>query len=210
MHDFLLLQDGIWKYVAVFFALLGGAFGLPIPEDLPLIVSGVMIHQGSVKLSGIVIVCYVAVLLGDVVIFRIGKKLGPALFTRRWFRRRVSLSQIKKMRANLEKRSFLMIVIARHLFYFRTVTFLICGAVKMSFWKFMLADMLAAMVSLPIMLTLGYLGSEHFDLIVEWFESARKWFILVSVILIGAGAYWYFKIRKKSAGRDESSELGEE
>ena len=198
MYDWFFSQQGPWLYSSLFFALLGGAFGLPIPEDLPLIIAGVLIHQGHADILLTLVVCYIAVVAGDVIIFRVGKKLGPALFSRRWFRRRVSLSTIKSMRVNLEKRSFSMILIARHLFYLRTVTFLVCGAVKMNFLRFLIADMLAALISLPIMLGIGYLFSEHFDTILEQISSIRRSFVIISVpILALVGGLLYRRNKKK-------------
>jgi membrane protein DedA with SNARE-associated domain len=198
MYDWFFGQQGPWLYSSLFFALLGGAFGLPIPEDLPLIIAGVLVHQGHADLLLILFVCYVAVVAGDVIIFRVGKKLGPALFTKRWFRRRVSLSTIKSMRLKLEKRSFTMILIARHLFYLRTVTFLICGAVKMNFMRFLIADMLAALICLPVMLGIGYLFSEHFDTILEQISSIRRSFVLVSVPILAMVGYILYRRNKKT------------
>lgn len=199
MENWLLLQDGVWLYIAIFFALLGGSFGLPIPEDLPLLIGGVLIHQGRADVGLMALVCYVAILLGDIIIYRIGNRLGPALFTRRWFRRRVSLSKIKKLRADLNRRSFYMILIARHLFYLRTVTFLVCGAVKIDFIRFLIADMLAAIISLPIMLGLGYLGAEHFDTIIAELSSIKQSVVLGTIPLVILGLYWYRRHLKRTS-----------
>jgi membrane protein DedA with SNARE-associated domain len=208
MYDWFFGQQGPWLYSSLFFALLGGAFGLPIPEDLPLIIAGVLVHQGRADLLLILIVCYIAVVAGDVIIFRVGKKLGPALFTKRWFRRRVNLSTIKSMRLNLEKRSFTMILVARHLFYLRTVTFLICGAVKMNFTRFLIADMVAALISLPIMLGIGYLFSEHFDTMLEQISSIRRSFVIVSVPIIALICYLlYHRSKKKNLVENTTSQI---
>jgi membrane protein DedA with SNARE-associated domain len=101
------------------------------------------------------------------------------------------------MRVNLEKRSFTMILVARHLFYLRTVTFLICGAVKMNFTRFLIADMVAALISLPIMLGIGYLFSEHFDTILEQISSIRRSFVIVSVPIIALICYLLYRRSKK-------------
>jgi membrane protein DedA with SNARE-associated domain len=200
MYEWFLDLNGAWAYWALFAALLGGAFGLPIPEDLPLLIAGALVHQGHLKIIPAVIFCYSAVVLGDVIIFRIGRRLGPALFTKRWFRRRVTLSTIKKLRTNLEKRSFWMILLARHLFYLRTVTFLFCGAVKMSFARFLIADMLAALTSLPVMLGLGYLFSEHFAAVVELLTSVKRvaLFISLPILIVGGYLWWRRKIRTRA------------
>lgn len=206
MEDWLLLQNGVWLYVTIFFALLGGAFGLPIPEDLPLIAGGVLIQKGRADIGILFLVCYSAVILGDLIIYRIGNRLGPALFTQRWFRRRVTLSKIKNLRANLDKRSFVMIFFARHLFYLRTITFLVCGAVKMSFLRFLIADMAAALISLPIMMGIGYIGAEHFDAIVDHLSSIRRSVVLATLPVLIAITLYYLRKRRLRLKAEQEAE----
>ena len=68
------------------------------------------------------------IILGDILIFAIGTKFGNRILQKGWFKRQISESQIQSLKSRLEKRSILMIFLARHLFYLRTATFLICGA----------------------------------------------------------------------------------
>lgn len=192
MHDWLLLQQGFWLYFMIFAALMGGALGLPIPEDIPLIIAGVVAHQGNADVYLLFLVCYAAIVLGDVVIFMIGRRLGPTLFNKAWFKSRVSTQRIKGVRFNLERRSLLMIFIARHLFYLRTVTFLVCGAVRMDFARFLVADMIAALVSVPLMMFLGYMGSEHFDAVMSFIISMKNWSLLAGLIALLGITYYYF------------------
>ena len=182
MADWLLAQSGIIVYSALFMMLLGGAVGLPIPEDLPLLMSGVLVQQGTIDLRWAFIVCYVGVMVGDGMIFFVGRKFGPALFNQKWFRSKMTTRKIKRIRLNLEKRSFVMILVARHLFYMRTITFLTCGAVGMRVEKFFIADAIAALISAPIMVGLGYLGAENFHHILGLFGQARSVTVFGGVI----------------------------
>ncbi len=204
MADWLLLQDGLFLYVALFLMLLGGAIGLPIPEDLPLILAGVLVHLDKVTLELVVPVCYAGVLLGDIIIFMIGRAVGPALFQKRWFRKRFPPSKIRRVRLNLEKRSLLMILIARHLFYLRTATFLTCGAVRMSAYRFIAADALAALLSLPIMIGLGYIAAENLNSFLDGVHKTKDIVALVSIVLIAV--FIWFRFRK--AEQEVSSDAG--
>ncbi len=204
MDEWLLLQHGLMLYVALFFLLLGGAVGLPIPEDLPLIGAGILIERGEVKALTVFLVCYAGVVIGDVIIYFVGRRFGAALFKSKWFRSRVSSRRVKHTRLKLEKRSILMIFIARHLFYLRTVTFLTCGAVRMRVEKFLLADMAAALISLPIMMGIGYVASEHYQQLLEWFGKARN--LSVIVILIAGAAYLQYRWRKYQLTQAEGEE----
>ncbi len=195
MQEFLLTQKGLWLYLTAFFALLGGAFGLPIPEDLPLIGSGIAIHKGYANPILIFLVCYVAVVLGDLILFMMGRRLGSALFMKRWFRTRIPPKKIRKLQNSLEKRSFITIFIARHLFYIRSFTFLTCGAVKMNLTQFIINDCIAALISIPIMMSVGYLFSEHYEEILKTIKGA-EWVIGLVIILVIFGLYFFKKYRK--------------
>jgi len=172
---------------------------LPIPEDLPLVLGGVIAHRGGADLTLIFLTCYCGIVLGDVIIFLVGKHFGPALFKKKWFKNRVPLKRIRKIRVTLERRSLLTILIARHLFYLRTVTFLTCGAINMRFIKFLIADAVAALISAPVMLGIGYICSENYEIAIEKFEQAKTATICVGIII--TAAYFIYKKYKSNNSR---------
>ncbi len=182
----------------LFFSLIGGAVGLPIPEDVPLIAAGIIAQVGTAPPELLFIVCYVAIILGDLIIFFAGRKLGPALFTKSWFKKKLSASKIRRFRLGLEKRSLPTIFLARHLFYLRTVTFLACGAVKMKPSRFLAADALSALVSTPIMMTIGYFAAEHWEEVVQ---NIQYGMLALGVLLIGG--YFVLRRRKKRAQEEQ-------
>lgn len=184
MADWLLLQNGLIVYVAIFLMLFSGAIGLPIPEDIPLILAGIAAQRQSVNLEIVFLVCYFGVLVGDLIIFTLGKKFGPAIFQKEWVKSRITSQEVSNLKLKLERRSLLMIFVARHLFYLRTMTFLTCGAVNMSYKRFILSDALAALISIPIMLTLGYVFAEHYDRILIYIKEAKFWSLLLIVAVV--------------------------
>jgi membrane protein DedA with SNARE-associated domain len=208
MAEWLLGQDGLFLYVALLLMLLGGAIGLPIPEDLPLILAGVLAHAGRVNVELVALVCYVGVVVGDVAIFAIGRWLGPSLFQKRWFRSRFPASKIRRLRVNLERRSFLMILVARHLFYLRTATFLTCGAVRMSPYRFIAADALAALISLPLMIGIGYFAAEHVNALLEGVHNAKHIVALIGLVMIVA--LIYRRLRRVEEDTSASGEPAQE
>lgn len=209
MDEWLLLQEGVYVYILLFLLLLGGAFMLPIPEDIPLILGGVLVQMGRGRLDLIAAVCYGAIILGDVFIFGVGRWLGPALFQKPWFRKRIGYSRVKNLRVSLEKRSLPMIFIARHLFYLRTVTFLTCGAVRMSFGRFLISDAIAALVSVPFMLLIGYLAAEHYEAVFNFIARAKYWSVVVGVLILFACLAWYFMRRRRRALNQRALQEGD-
>lgn len=202
MNTWLLAQDGVWLYIGLFLLLVGGALGLPVPEDIPLVLAGYLIHEQRVNPELTFLVCYAGALLGDIFIYAVGRKLGMSIAKRSWFKLRFGEDGLNIAKQSLERRSITAIFIARHLFYLRTLTFLTCGAVKMSFARFLIADAIAALVSVPLMLFLGYFFGEHIEALLAYVSKA-KGALLVLGILIVLSAVFYLLKKAKHAGDSE-------
>ena len=171
---------------------MGGVIGLPIPEDAPLVLGGYLIQIGKCEAWIVFVVCYVSVVLGDLFIFSVGRYFGPKIFNLRWFNSRSSKTKLKRVRVGIERKSFIMIFLARHLFYLRTVTFLTCGALRMRYSRFFISDAIAALISVPLVLAVGYFFFDAYDQLIRDFK-------ILSVAL-GAAAIvvfiWYRRTRQ--------------
>ncbi|MBX7145142.1 MAG: DedA family protein [Oligoflexia bacterium] len=205
MDQWLLSQDGMWGYLGLLIALLAGALGLPIPEDFPLLVGGILINQGKTEAKLTFLVCYAGTLIGDIIIYAVGRSVGLAVTKKPWFRLRFGDDSLSKVKQSLEKRSILMIFIARHLFYLRTLTFLTCGALRMSFARFLAADAIAALISVPLMLSLGYIAAEHYDAVVHGISKAKELSLVLVAFLLLAG-FVYYRRRRALQRRKSASE----
>jgi membrane protein DedA with SNARE-associated domain len=184
MFDLILGAHGYFAYFIVLVALLAGSVGIPAPEDLTLIAAGVLCNLAQVNTLIMVLTCYLGLIIGDLIIYRIGWMAGPTLFRKKWFRRHISTKRLQIMRTNLHKRTMLTILIARHLFYIRTATFLMCGAVRISFVRFLVMDMIAALITTPLMMGIGYAFANNYQTILKWVRDLK--FFLVALGLLGA------------------------
>ena len=198
---------GFWIYWGIFSALMLGAIGLPIPEDLPLLVGGLLVQRGEVRLDLLLAVCYIAILSGDLIIYSIGRFFGPKLLRHRWFARSFHKERLGNVRRQLERRSLLMIFIARHLFYVRTVTFLACGMVRMSLVRFIVADAISALVSVPLMVGIGYLFSENLEAAIASIRRSESavFTVLALIALLAFCAYLYRRTMKGTGRGDTGS-----
>lgn len=200
MVDLILGAHGFFAYLLVLVALLAGSIGIPAPEDLTLIAAGVLCSLAQVNTLIMGITCYFGLILGDLIIYRIGWMAGPTLFRKKWFRRHISTKRLQTMRTNLHKRTMLTILIARHLFYIRTATFLMCGAVRISFARFILMDAIAALITTPLMMGIGYIFANNYQAILKWMADLKM--LLVALGVVAA----FFIVRHYRRTRSESDE----
>jgi membrane protein DedA with SNARE-associated domain len=70
------------------------------------------------------------------------------------------------------------------------VTFLVCGAVRVSFSRFLIADALAALITTPLMLGLGYVCAEHYQHVLQLIREIK---LLLVVIGLCIAVYLYFR-----------------
>lgn len=208
MYEWILAQDGFHIYIGLFLMLMGGAIGLPIPEDLPLIFGGILIQLGKTTPEVVFIVCYCGIVIGDVLIYSFGRWLGPSVFKRKPFQTPRARYRLKRIRLSMERSSVPMIFVARHLFYLRTVTFLSCGALRMRFSTFLAADAVAALISAPLMLGLGYFASEHYETVVRWMHQAKIYSVILGVLgaIVAVVIYRRRKHREAAGGEAGSVE----
>jgi len=200
MVDLILGSHGYVAYVLVLAALLAGSIGIPAPEDLTLIAAGVLCSLAEVDTWIMGLTCYLGLIIGDLIIYRIGWMTGPTLFRKKWFRRHISTKRLQAMRTNLHKRTMLTILVARHLFYIRTATFLMCGAVRISFVRFVVMDAIAALITTPLMMGIGYAFANNYQLAIAWVRDLKFFLIAIGVVAL------FFIVRHYRRQRSEVEE----
>ncbi|MDB5169063.1 MAG: dedA [Candidatus Saccharibacteria bacterium] len=78
-----LIQAGGLPLLAfILYAEAGLFLGFFLPGDTLLIAAGIYAHQGHLPILGVIIVAAIAAILGDNTGYFIGRKLGPAVFTK--------------------------------------------------------------------------------------------------------------------------------
>lgn len=157
----LIAAFGTFAYVglfAVIFAETGLLVGFFLPGDSLLFVAGVLASLGEqgLQLPFVVAICVVAAILGNLVGFTFGRRVGRPLFDRpdsRLFRRH----HLVATEAFYERHGGKTIVLARFLPFVRTFAPIVAGIGNMSYRRFVLYSVAGGILwgtALPIA---GYL-----------------------------------------------------
>ena len=72
--------SGVFAYLVVFGILLVCGLGLPLPEDVSLILGGYLVHSGKAELVPMMVTGYLGIIIGDSMIFTFGRRLGSIAF----------------------------------------------------------------------------------------------------------------------------------
>lgn len=199
--DFLVYIPDVFDYLIIFGILIICGLGLPLPEDIPLIASGYLIWQGSLHWLPTLFVTISAVLIGDTILFWIGRKIGVRYLEKRRSTSWANPERIRKVETWFKKYGAGVIFLARFVMGLRSVVFLLAGAMRMKYWIFLSLDGLAALLSVPLWIALGYWLSLHFGEDVSGFlrhANNLKTIFTVAVVLavVIVGVRIYFQVRK--------------
>ena len=70
--------QGFVAYATVFSILVACGLGIPLPEDISLILGGFLAHKGAANLPMMMVVGFAGILAGDSLIFLAGRRLSEA------------------------------------------------------------------------------------------------------------------------------------
>jgi membrane protein DedA with SNARE-associated domain len=167
------LQGGI-AILAVFGVLLLCGMGLPIPEDIPLIAAGYLIHLHETTWATAIVVGLAGVLIGDSVIFYMGKKLGRRLLKSRLVMFLTTPKRIIKIKAYYRRYGQKIIFAGRFMPGLRAPIFFVAGSSGVRYSKFVTIDGLAAMISVPIWLFLGSRFGDTIDSLLTKIQHGKE------------------------------------
>ena len=191
-------------YVAVFIALMICGAGLPLPEDITLVAGGVIAGLGYANVHAMVALAMFGVLLGDSAIFLLGHHYGARILQWRFVARVLTPQRYVKVQEKFDQYGNRMLFFARFLPGMRTTVYLTAGTThRVSFLRFLLIDTLAALISVPFWVYLGFFGADNHEWLVKWLHRGQSslW-VLVGILLLTVLVLWWRHRRRARCGLD--------
>lgn len=191
-------------YAAVFIALMICGAGLPLPEDITLVAGGVIAGLGYANVHAMVALAMFGVLLGDSAIFLLGHHYGARILQWRFVARVLTPERYVKVQEKFDQYGNRMLFFARFLPGMRTTVYLTAGTThRVSFLRFLLIDTLAALISVPFWVYLGFFGADNHEWLVKWLHRGQSslW-VLVGILLLTVLVLWWRHRRRTRCGLD--------
>jgi membrane protein DedA with SNARE-associated domain len=201
------LQDFVehFTHLGIFVVLLLGSLGVPIPEEMPIIAAAVLSHEGIVRWWLALPVCLLGVLSGDMVLYWVGRHWGEQVLNWRLVRRVLSPEREQWLKAAYRRHALKTVVTARHVMGLRAAAFLIAGSAGVPFWKFVVADVGAALVGVPLVFGLAYFFTDEFMAVMADVHRAERWLALAGLLVLAAMlavSVWRWQRRAVEEPRD--------
>jgi membrane protein DedA with SNARE-associated domain len=209
LRDWLTAFDGLTIYGVCFGVLLLCGFGLPVPEDITLLICGYLTYRPMpdgtarphVHIIASLLIGLAGVLIGDSTMFWLGGKFGERLRGVRPFSYILGHGRLEHTEEFLQSHGPKVLFSARFTPGLRSVVFFSSGVLKIPFKTFLFYDGMAALLSVPaLILSAWHWGPDFEDVLLKArkAENGMLFVILgVAALLIGR---WLYKRRKKAKG----------
>ncbi|WP_203247182.1 VTT domain-containing protein [Sporosarcina beigongshangi] len=177
-------QFGSWSYVILFLIVFveTGIVIFPfLPGDSLLFASGALAAMDAFNIVLLIIVFFVAAVIGDTVNYQIGKKVGMSIPPNSFMGRMINQEKMTKAQNFFNRHGGKTIVIARFMPFIRTFIPFVAGASRMNYGYFLLYNVLGAALWVGICTIAGYFFG-NYPLIKENFSTVILLIIFVSVL----------------------------
>lgn len=181
------------------YGYLAVAAGTFLEGETVLLLAGFAAHQGYLDLSMVILVAVISSLAGDQLYFCIGNWRGAALLSRfpglqgAWVR----------MAERIRRHQDLLVLSIRFLYGLRIVGPLLIGMSGVAWPRFLLFNLLGAILWAPLIAGLGYLAGHAVEALLGDIQRHEAWIFLGLLLLAlawhGAGRLWAAVKRREHA-----------
>ncbi len=195
-------------YMLVFFALLICGFGLPIPEDITLIAAGIASYYGYGNVYLMIAVAFAGIIIGDTVLFSLGRRFGDPIKKTSLFRRVFSDSVLHYIENRLNEHGSKVVFAARFMPGLRAPIYFTAGLMKIRYIVFFTYDFLAALISVPVVIYFVYYLGENIDYAVKMVQRIQHGIaILVFIVIAFIAIEGFLSYRKLKKARQEGEQI---
>ena len=187
-----------FSYQGLFLLPFMGLIGMPIPEESILLLCGYLIATHIIEPVPALIAVYTGLLITDFIIFYIAKIYGRSIAKHALFSRIISAEKISVIENKFQRFGPLVIILCRQVYGLRTQAFVASGLMGISNRKFIVTDAFAALCTLSIVVTLGYVGVQQLHSLHANFQHAKYIVFILCIVITGYILLRYLSIRLKS------------
>lgn len=180
----------------VLFLTLCGC-GIPIPEEAPLVLAGAMSANGTLEHTSLAFgACLLGALLGDSIMYAIGRHFGHAwLTTHPKISRFINAEKEQKLEHAVQRHGFKVLLLTRFLIGVRGPVYYAAGAAKVPYLRFLLWDLVSATLVVGTVFGLGYWFGPSIEKLVH--EAEEFMTIIVVLVLATVGIVVFYKSQTK-------------
>jgi membrane protein DedA with SNARE-associated domain len=180
-------------YVLLFFLLFLCGLGFPMAEELVLLAGGVLVAAGMLNPVVMFLAVFLGVIIGDMMLFWVGRGLATRLGTSTYFTRWFAPGRLTRGAVFFARYGNATVFLARFIPGLRAPTFLLAGTLHMGLWRFVVIDMLAALIFVPMLCWMGFFFADRVDAIASWFQNAERVVFTLLALTTLSWLLWHYR-----------------
>jgi len=177
----------------VFFNVVVEQAGVPVPAYPTLVVAGAYLADGPRSIAAVLAVGTIAAVVADTFWYMTGRRFGTRVLRTLC---RVSLSPdscVRQTETIFERFGPSSMLFAKFVPGFASVSTALAGAMRLAYWKFVLFDLLGALLWVGVAVALGRLFRDAIADVLDTLTSLGKWGLLLVAVALAAwvAAKWW-------------------
>jgi membrane protein DedA with SNARE-associated domain len=169
------------SYLGLFMFLALTGCGLPLPEEVALVLAGVLSNQGVLRPEFALASCILGTLAGDTLTYSIGYHWGRNLVEAHpRLSKLLHAENGKKFEAAVNSHAFKVMLISRFIIGVRASVYLTAGVVRIPYRRFLMYDLVCVSVMVS---TIFFLAYSFGDDVLRWVRRA-EWTATGAVVAV--------------------------
>jgi membrane protein DedA with SNARE-associated domain len=177
-------------YIILFGLLFACGLGLPLPEDIPLLLGGYFVALGKMNIVLVGVLAWCGIIGGDCVLYWLSRKYGMNVTRLPLIGTHVTKDRIIWAEHKFEQYGVWVVAVCRLFAGVRGAMVIAAGVLRFNFLKFVIADGLAALVSGGLFVYLGWLAGRIFGSVDEMRQKIKHYehYVVIGIIVVVAAA----------------------
>jgi len=173
-----------FTYLGLLAVLILCGLGLPLPEDAALLAGGFLVHRGVTRYPITLAVSLIGVVTGDVSLFFLGRRFGMGLLRYFGLGHPGSQDRVAYWQDFMRRHGHRAIFYGRFFAGLRALIYLSAGSLGVPPSRFFFFDVLGALISVPVVVSLGYLFGNELESVLRYIGGAERVVLLVASLSI--------------------------
>jgi len=190
---------GHWGYSAIFFIVILGSVGIPVPEEAIMFLAGLLVWEKKLELSVVLIVGFLSTVSGDNLGYWAGRTYGRATIERYGQKLFISSERLDAMQNFVNRHGQVAVFLARFIPGLRFLAGPLTGIAGMPFPRFFLANIAGAAVYVPLTVAFGLGFGEY----IHWLEGylAKADIILAAIMMTAVTSFDWRAVKPRRLRR---------
>jgi membrane protein DedA with SNARE-associated domain len=188
-------------YVGFFLVLVLGGLGLPVPEEVPVILAAVLSRKGTLWWPLAFASCLLGVLAGDFLVYFLGYFYGEKVLKLPLTRKFLTKPREAQIKGYFHRHGIKILIVGRFAVGFRTAAYLTAGILKLPALRLFLTDLFAATLSTTLMFGLGYLFAQQIERATAEIHRWQHWITFAAALGLSCWLLYRFYRGRQRIGQ---------